>query len=166
MATLFTNEQLQYLNAMMDANFNRLEAKLEEQMRHFEVKLQQVLAGIAYTNLPAIGQSSQQQSTPLSPPQPITSQKKKRNQKTRLQYKRRSLQMVQEVEHLVEDSVDQSEVSLSVEASKRVVLKKIVVPWLLAVICQHAVTQRSEMSPVGSTADATGVAEMSRHGIG
>ena len=71
---------------------------------------------------------------PPSPPQLITSQKKKkkRNQKTRLQYKRRSLQMVQEVdysvEHSVEHSVDQLEASPSVEASKRVVLKKIVAP--------------------------------------
>ena len=39
----------------------------------------------------------------MTPPQPITKQKKP-NQKTRLPHKRRSLQMVQEVEHSVERS--------------------------------------------------------------
>ena len=56
------------------------------------------------------------QSTP-PPPQPITEQKKKkRNEKTRLQYKRRALQVtVQESEHWGVQSSD--------EASKHVVLE-------------------------------------------
>ena len=86
--------------------------------------------------------------------------------------------MVQEVDHLVEDSVhsehsvDQSEASsgaslgvLSSEASKQVALKK--TPWWLATAYGHAVIPwDKKMSPVGSTQNATGALEMPRFGIG
>ena len=100
--------------------------------------------------------------------------KKKRNDKTRLQYKkRRTLEVTVQgqSEQSVEDSVEHSEPLSSIKAIKHVVsestrswIKR--APWWLAVVCRHAVTQWSEMSPVGSTAIATGAAEMSRHGIG
>ena len=116
--------------------------------------------------------STQQSTQQTTLPQPITKQKKKRNQKTRLQYKRRSLQTVQEVEHSVEDSVqlehlaDQSEVSLSVEDVKQVALKK-TAWWLAVATCWHAVIPWDEKkSPVGSTTNATGLTEMYRNGIG
>ena len=112
-------------------------------------------------------QQSSTQSTP-PPPQPITQQqkkKKKRNEKTRLQYKRRSLQTVQEVKHqeVEHQELGHSGVQSSDQAIKHVVLKA-VARWL-AVACWYAVIQH-EMTLDATAIDVYGTAEMSRHGIG
>ena len=101
------------------------------------------------------------QSTPpqhqSTPPQPITQKKKKRNEKTRLQYKRRALQVtVQEVEH---QEVHSAGVQSSDKASKHVVLKA-VARWLA---CWYAVIQW--MTRNGAK-DPYGSAEIPRHSIG
>ena len=78
--------------------------------------------------------------------------------------------MVQEVEHSEVQLEHSSGVEISVDkAIKQVVIKK--VPQLLAVACWHAVIKHAViwnkmLSPVGSTAIATGAAEMPRNGIG
>ena len=108
--------------------------------------------------------------------------KKKRNDKTRLQYKKRRTQQltVQEVEDSVEDSVEvlvehsveHSESPSSVKASKQVVSESSTrswikrSPWWLAVCWHVVIPLDEEMSPVGSTQNATGAAEMPRYGIG
>ena len=159
---------------MMDAKMKQFEAKLKEQMRRLEAGLEETnkrfdsifyaLAGNAYTILPAIGQSSQHLAT-QNTPQPITKQKK-RNQKTRLQYKkRRSL-------HVTVQEVDHSEVSSGVKACKQVVSESSTRSWTrrsswLLASCWHVVIPGDEKkSPVGSTQNECGAAEMPRFGIG
>ena len=162
----------------------QFEAKLEEQMRRLEAGFKETnsrldsifhaLAGNAYTNLPAICLSSQQQSTLPKTVTQQSQQKKKRNQKTRLQYKRRRLQVVQEVEDSgvqLQHSVDQSELSLSAESSKQVVPDATRSwtrrsPWWLAICWRAVILWDEKKSPVGSTQNECGLAEMPRNGIG
>ena len=97
-------------------------------------------------------QASQSPPAPQAPPQPISQQKKKRNQKTHDQYKRKRSQQVhmQEMEHTPRKEpgkhVVLQRIKSIIKSIIKLAVKSVAWEWLAVMHCWHAVNQWNELT--------------------